>query len=353
MVNKLARKSNNGTILFEPFIVYRIHRRIHSQSWYVLLEPVQPSSLTSRHTIDTVHLRNNHSLNSPQMSAEYPTLFTMARGKDDCNLHRWVLLKNSVFRSQSPPTPSVLNGPSSSVCVCSEDAADGEEDGGELEESDSFMFPDASKLIPRGGTDLTVSESEWLDTLLETLCEGEEDELCSGSDARVLVGAVEEEDDTCLSPLISPMSSSDDLLNHQAHCSPSTAVPYPVPYPPFHPPLVGPYELGPIIESPLISPPPPYDALSRYDMDELDDLSVPEAIEDTSDDESDAPSTPSLGRSSHLFFGTSLSGERRQERTQLEVYIRTTGSVFDRFELDPLPFRDEDHLNSYNEHGEC
>ena len=289
------------------------------------------------------------------MSAEYPTLFTMARsklhaaigGRDNCNLHRWVLLKNSVFRSQSPPTPSVLNGPSGPVCVCSEGVAD-DEDGGELEESDSFMFPDASKLIPRGGTDMTVSEAEWLDTLLETLCEGEEDEMCSGSDARVSVGAVEEDDDASLSPLTSPMSSSDDLLNQHAHYSPSTTVPYPVPYPPFHPPLVGPYVLGPVIESPLISPPAAYDALSRYDMDELDDLSVPEAIEDTSDDESDTPSTPLLGRSSHLFFGTSLSGERRQE-----VYIRTTGSVFDRFELDPLPFPDEDQLNSYNVYGEC
>ncbi|KAH0830599.1 hypothetical protein J3R83DRAFT_2054 [Lanmaoa asiatica] len=295
------------------------------------------------------------------MSAEYPILFTMARsklhaaigGKDNCNLHRWVLLKNSVFRSQSHPTPSVLNGPSSSVCVFSEDVADVEEDGGELEESDSFMFPDASKLIPRGGTDMTVSEAEWLDSLLETLCEGEEDEFCTDSDVQVSVVAVEEDDDASLSPLTSPMSSSDDLLNQQAHCSPSTAVAYPVPYPPFHPPLVRPCKLGPIIESPLISPPPAYGALSRYDIDELDDLSMPEAIEDTSDDESDALSTPSLCRSSHFFFGTSFSGERRQQRSQLDVYIRTTGSVFDRFELDPLPFPDEDNFNSYNVYEEC
>lgn len=294
------------------------------------------------------------------MSAEYPTLFTMAHsklhaaigGKDNCNLHRWVLLKNSVFRSQSPPTPSALNGPSSPVCVCSEGVADDEEDRGEVEESDSFMFPDASKLIPQGGADMTASEAEWLDSLLETLCEGEQDEFCAGSDVQVSV-AVEEDDDTSLSPLTSPMSSSDDLLNHQAPCSTSTAVSYPVPYPPFHPPLVHPYELGPVIESPLISPPPAYDSVSRYDMDELDDLSVPEAIEDTSDDESDALSTPSLGRSSHLFFGTSLSGERRQQRSQLDVYIRTTGSVFDRFELDPLPFPDEDNFNSYNVYEEC
>jgi hypothetical protein len=293
------------------------------------------------------------------MSAEYPNLFTMARsklhaaigGKDNCNLHRWVLLKNSVFRSQSPPSPSVLNGPSSPVCVFAEDAVD-DEDSGELEESDSFMFPDASKLIPRGGTDMTVSEAGWLDSLLETLCEGEEDEFCTDSDVRASV-TVEEDDDASLSPLTSPMSSSDDLLNQQTLCSPPTAVPYPVPYPPFHPPLVGPYVLGPIIESPSISSPPAYDAISRYDTDELDDLSVPEAIEDTSDDESDAPSIPSLGRCSDIFFESSLSGERRQQRSQPNVYIRTAGSIFDRFELDPLPFPDEDNFNSYNVYEEC
>lgn len=291
------------------------------------------------------------------MSAEYPNLFTMARnklhaaigGKDNCNLHRWVLLKNSVFRSQFPPTPSALNGPSTTMCVFSEDVADDEEDGAE---SDSFMFPDASKLIPRGGSDVTASEAEWLDSLLESLCDGEEDEFCAESDVRVSVVAVEEDDDASLSPLTSPMSSSDDLVNQQAHCPP-TAIPYPVPYPLFHPPLVRPYELVPTVESPLISSTPTYDALSRYDIDELDDLSVPEAIEDTSDDESDAPSTPSLGRCSDLFFGTSLSGERRQQRSQPDVYIRMTGSVYDRFELDPLPFPDEGNLNSYHVYQEC
>ncbi|KAN0077255.1 hypothetical protein V8E55_011110 [Tylopilus felleus] len=289
------------------------------------------------------------------MSAEYPSLFAMARnklqvaigGKDNCNLHRWVLLKNSVFRSQPPHSPSVLNGPSSPVCILSEDVAD-DEDSSELEVSDAFMFPDASKLIPQGDTDMTVSEAEWLDSLLETLCEGEEDEFCSDSDVRVTVVAVEEEEDAPLSPLTSPMSSSDDLLNQQTHCSPPTIVPYPVPYPPFHPPLIAPYELGPIIESPSISSPPAYDAPPRYDTDELDDLPVPEAIEDTSDDESDAPSLPSLGRSSDFYFATSLSGGCRPRRPPPNVYIRTSGSVFDRFELDPLPFPDDDNFNSYN-----
>lgn len=294
------------------------------------------------------------------MSTEFPNLSVMARsklhaavgGKDSCNLHRWVLLKNSVFRSQPPLAPSVLDGPPSSLCVCSQVVADEEEDGAEIEESDSFMFPDASKLFPGEGGLMAVSEAEWLDSLLETLCDTE-DELCADSDVPVSVAAVEEDDDGPLSPLTSPMSSSDDLLNQQMHCSPSTAVPYPVPYPPLHPPLVRSYGLGPIIETPLISPPPAYEALSRYDIYELDDLAVPEAIEDTSDDESDTPSSSSLGRSSDLFFGVSLSGDRRHARSRPDVYIRTPSSVFDRFEIDPLPFYDEDNFNSYNVYEEC
>ncbi|KAF9227877.1 hypothetical protein BS17DRAFT_726495 [Gyrodon lividus] len=293
------------------------------------------------------------------MSAESSNLFTMARnklhevvgGKDNCNLHRWVLLKNSMFHSQPAPTPSPINGPPNPISVFSEQDVEGDEDDGEMEESDSFMFPDASKLVTRGGADMNASEAEWLDSLLETLCE---DEFGSGADVdvRVSVVAVEDEEDTPLSPLTSPMSSSDDLLNLHAYYSPPIAVPYPVPYPPFHPPLVRPYELGPIIESPSSSPPPVDDALPYYDIDELDDLSMPEAIEDTSDDDSDATSTPSLGQSSVIFYvdpaSVVLAGERRRRRSRPDVYIRTTGSFLDRYELDPLPFPDEDNFQSYN-----
>ncbi|KAG1826969.1 uncharacterized protein BJ212DRAFT_1443169 [Suillus subaureus] len=262
------------------------------------------------------------------MSAEPVDLSTMARSKLHSamggSLHRWVLLKNSIFR---PPRasyePSVATSSSYSKHIyISSDDRDNEDDDDE-DELDSFMFPDASKLV---GVGASTSEAEWLDSLLESL--------------------VEDDEDPPLSPLTSPMSSSDDLLSHQAY-----VVPYPVPYPPFHPPLVHPYDLGPIIESP-VSPFPAYDALPYYDADELDDLSVPEAIEDTSDDESDALSTPSLGRSSELDFvdptSLPLPGQRRRRRSQPHVYIRHPDSYFDRYALDPLPFPDEDHSTSYN-----
>ncbi|KAG1756462.1 uncharacterized protein EDB91DRAFT_16716 [Suillus paluster] len=287
------------------------------------------------------------------MSAEPAELCTMARSKLHSavggSLHRWVLLKNSIFRPpRAPYVPSVATSSSYSNRVyIASDNGDSEYDG-EEEELDSFMFPDASKLV---GVEANSSEAEWLDSLLESLVEGGEDECVSDTDVRISVIPVEDDEDPPLSPFTSPMSSSDDLFSHQAYCSPSIAVPYPVPYPPFHPPLVHPYALGPIIESP-VSPPPAYDALPYYDADELDDLSVPEAIEDTSDDESDVPSTPSLGRSSDLDFvdptSIPLPGQRSRRRLQPDVYIRHPDSYFDRYALDPLPFPNEDHSISYN-----
>lgn len=262
------------------------------------------------------------------------------------SLHRFVLLKNSVFRPpRAPYVPSVATtSPCSNHVYITSGDADSEDDG--EEEEDSFMFPDASKLVGAN-----TSEAEWLDSLLESLVEGGENECASDTDVSVSVIPVEDDEDPPLSPLTSPMSSSDDLLSHQAYYSPSIAVPYPVPYPPFHPPLVRPYGLDPIIESP-VSPPPAYDALPYYDADELDDLSVPEAIEDTSDDESDALSTPPLGRSSDLDFvdptSIPLPGQRERRGLQPHVYIRHPDSYFDRYALDPLPFPYEDQSTSYN-----
>lgn len=290
------------------------------------------------------------------MSAEAFSLFTMARnklqaaigGKDTCNLHRWVLLKNSVFRFQPCPPPPAVPSSTSPNALPAEHDEGKDADESEAEENYSFMFPDASNLVIRGATDMHSSEAEWLDSLLESLGDEGDDEFGSDSDTPGV--PVEDDDDSPLSPLTSPMSSSDDLLNQNAYYSPAIENPYPVPYPPFHPPLVRPCQLSPIIESPAISPPSTYDALPYYDIDELDDF--PEAIEDVSDDESDAPSTPSLYRSSELCFAhptdVQLQGERRRASSLPHVYIRTTDYYFDRFELDPLPFPDEDNFSSYN-----
>jgi len=283
------------------------------------------------------------------MSTEPLDLYTMARSKlhsaMNGSLHRFVLLKNSMFPPPPAPVSSVATTSTfSNHLYIPSDDVDSEDDS-EEEELDSFMFPDASALV---GAD--TSEAKWLDSLLESLDSGE-DECASDAHVRVSVMPVEDDEDSSLSPLPSPTLSSEDFHQH-TYFSPPIAVPYPVPYPPFHPPLVRPFVLGPIIESPL-SPPVTYDALPYYDTDELDDLSVPEAIEDTSDDESDALSTPELGRSSVLELvdpaSVPLPGQRGiQRRSQPLVYIHTPDSYLDRYALDPLPFPDEDHSTSYN-----
>lgn len=298
--------------------------------------------------------------------SESSDLFTLARsklhqslgGKD--SLHRWVLLKNSMIQfSSSPSTSPVLLDRTDVNHVHSPDEGDNEdEEVGCEEEADSFMFPDASKLNSCGGTDVNASEAEWLDSLLETL--GDEDEdFNADSDNHVSILPTDDDDDQPYSPLISPMSSSDDLINQQPAYYPTPiAVPYPVPYPPFHPPLVRSFELD-SLDSPLDSCPPPYeDPLPYYyEMDDVEDLAVPDAIEDTSDDESDAVSTPSMIRSSsNTSFvdpaSIPLPAERRR-RPELHIYIDTDDSYYHPFELDPLPFHD-DRLASYNHlYQEC
>jgi len=289
------------------------------------------------------------------MSSESTDLPTLARsklhqavgGKD--SLHRWVLLKNSLIRSTTSPSPVVLDKAEVNHTYPPDEGDNEDEEVCCEEEADSFMFPDASKLNGCGGADANASEAEWLDSLLETL--GDEDEdINADSDVHTSIIPPDDDDDQLDSPLISPMSSSDDLVNqHPTYYPPSIAVPYPVPYPPFHSPLVPSFQLDP-----PDSPTSYEDALPYYyDMDDVEDLAVPDAIEDTSDDESDAVSTPSLIRSSSntsLVDPASipLPAERRR-RPQLHIYIDTDDSYYHPFELDPLPFRD-DHFTSYNPH---
>lgn len=145
-----------------------------------------------------------------------------------------------------------------------------------------------------------ASEAEWLDSLLESL--GDEEDM-----------PLEEEE---YSPVVSPMSSSDDLTQYSYPC--------PMPYPP----------------------------LVRGDPHEaFEDDSVPDAIEDTSDDDgsSETPSIPALTHSDSLDSSTSSSDG---PPTPL-VYSRD--SYFLPFVLtDPLPLPEELHSHSYNHYySEC
>ena len=293
--------------------------------------------------------------------SDIPNLFALARsklqlsvgGKDKCSLHRWVLLKNSILSTSVPSSSSLAD---SSIPSSLSDDVD-EEVG--AEDLDSFMFPDAGKLVGDPATDVNASETEWLDSLLEQLVDEDEDEFSVDPDANLSLLPTDEDDDQFfLSPTVSPMSSTDDLPNQPTCYSPSGvpySYPYLVPYPPPPLPLVHSYDS---MDSSLTSLPAPYDdPLPYHDLSESENLSVPDAIEDTSDDESDAPKTPSLGRSAtSLSLVDAASTPLPTPRSRLQhivpdVHLGSDDPYFYPFELDPLPFPEQ--RRTYNIFAEC
>lgn len=278
------------------------------------------------------------------MSTESTSLFSLARNKlqsvvggsakDSCSLHRWVLLKNSIIRSHSP-TPSVANVKGEAV---PDPTYRHDEDVFEEEEQDAFMFPDPHTVHTEEAS--TGDESQWLDSLLENLEDDEDEDFKVVNPASVLHLPVSDDDSEPLSPLYSPMSSSDDLVDQ------SDFYPYLVPYPPLHPPLIPTwYELeasADSIDSAMPATPTLYDnPLPYYDVDDLEDAPVPDAIDDLSDDESDAPSTPSVGSTSISPSNSTLSMPRERPRPphpHPQVYVETDGPFYYPFELDALPF---------------
>jgi len=281
------------------------------------------------------------------------SLFSLARNKlqsvvggnakDSDSLHRWVLLKNSIIRTA--PLPAVQSAQVrvnlESVHKPSEGMADTEQD--------AFMFPDPDTLLGSSDSELGPREDQWLDSVLEDLVDDDDDDdvemVLDDSLSTSLPRS--HEDDEPLSPLYSPMSSSDDLVDQSSFYYPSNFVPYPVPYPPLHPPLIPSWFEPDACIDPMLSPSPPlyHDPLPYCDTDDLEDLSVPDAIEDTSDDESDAPFTPATASTSSLSSSTStspLAGERTRLLPQPRIYINKDDSFFAPFELDSLPFPSDD-----------
>ncbi|KAK2460613.1 hypothetical protein APHAL10511_007083 [Amanita phalloides] len=255
--------------------------------------------------------------------------------KDRCSLHRWVLLKNSlsIYSPLSAnPAPNQYNDVN---LVESHDHSDDQVEAG-AEDGDSFLFPDAGHLVSTsqsGG-----SEAQWLDTLLKALADDEDEDDLGEADTIAPAMPVEEddEDDTPLSPLSSPMASSDDLNNQATYFTPDlAAVSYHISYP-SQPSLLRSYQDVPSSISAL---PAPYeDPLPYHDLDYVPDYAM---LEDASDDESDTPSTPSFGRSSTsltLADSPSTPTERNTlHHTKNHLYSHKD-ALFLPFETDPLPF---------------
>lgn len=261
-------------------------------------------------------------LHTHSMSSD--SLFSLARSKlhlsvggskDNCSLHRWVLLKNSIIHSIHPSTSTAAVRPPQSP---------------EPSAADAFIYPDLEKDVDASA----ASEAQWFDSLLETLGDDDDDEFLTDSGIPLPSLPDEDDEDSLLSPLPSPMSSSDDLTTFAS----PFAYPYPVPYPPFHPPLISPFHYDSDI-----SPPPYHDPLPYFDEDEdVEDLPVPDAIEDTSDDESESPSTPSLGRSASLVF-VDPATVPLPRHSGPHVYSDTDASFLQSFNFDAVPFPNPNH----------
>ncbi|KAF9009425.1 hypothetical protein BDQ17DRAFT_1300236 [Cyathus striatus] len=291
------------------------------------------------------------------MSSHPPSLCSLARSKlhlsigsakDNCSLHRWVLLKNSIIHSPSHSANASTSELHDMNPVYPLDSLDNDVSDKVLgsDEADSFMFPDAGNFVgsQSANVDAVHTEAQWLDSMLQSLGDDDDD-----------YDAPEDDEEHFLSPLISPMSSSDDLPNQPSYFRSSTSVsystyPYLVPYPP-SPQL---YSLDSFSSLPApYEVPLPY----HYTDDSIEDLPVPDAIEDTSDDESDAPSTPSTDQSnSSLLMDAALvplPGERsRLRHTVPHVFVDADNGYYSRFESDPLPFPD-DQQHFYNLYAEC
>jgi len=201
----------------------------------------------------------------------------------------------------------------------------------------AFVLADAGKLVEGPSSEVNASEAAWLDSLLETLGEDEDDDFSPDPDVHISVVPVDDDEDLPQSPPISPMSSSDDLTNQSYY-------PYLVPYPPFSPPVVSSYHFNTHLAS---SPPPPYvDPLPYCDLDDLDDFPpVPDAIEDTSDDESEAPPTPGQSLSSLSLDPASIPLPAEQSRLRHStphIYAETEDDEYF-YPFDPLPFPSNHH----------
>jgi len=226
-------------------------------------------------------------------------------------------------------------------------------EGNPCDPSEAFLFPDPDALSydftpssPPPSPKSDASEAQWLDSLLESF--SDEDE---GEEPISTRRSVSDDDQEYL--FTSPsLASSEDLTHHSPYYeSPPISVPYPIPYPPlFHPPLIR-------LEEPLSRITPLREAeRPYYDVDELDDLSVPEAIEDTSDDESDSLTTPCRSATSFVnpSVGIDPASVPLPPDIRPRVYINTDAAYLYRFELDPLPFANDGHEYTHTVyHQEC
>lgn len=255
--------------------------------------------------------------------------------RDNISLHRWVLLKNSIITRDVQPEQS------SQFTVNFADTSESPRDPEpefEDEEVDSiidegmfaFLFPDPGNAAATPVEDECASEEQWLDSLLESLGEDEDDDEEIKMHIKPIdtgdADAEQLHDHSCAEAESLCTSCSEDF---SAPPTPIT-VPYSVPYSP----LNRPFELDSHACC-FASDSSPYSHFAHHDIEDSEG-SVPDAIEDTSDDESESVSTPFSRSRTSLNLVDPASVPLPQDRYEPHIYWGSDD--YYPYEVDPLPY---------------
>jgi len=238
----------------------------------------------------------------------------MGGTRDNRSLHRWVLLKNSL--KQDPSTPN-----QSTTSTTTPTSPEEEVEDFDLEDDMfSFLFPDpGDSSVENNGQ---ANEEQWFEALMESLGE-DEDSYSDASSSQVSLLPIEDAEISC--------ASCTSSISH-----------YPIPYPPFHPPLLKSVDIDSGYYSPTIH------SLSLYQPGSPI-ASVPDAMEDTSDDSSsEALATPYSGSRSSLSIIYPPIDHRGGAMQEPYVYSPVDTAFYNPFGRDPLPYAADLEMPVYN-----
>lgn len=261
---------------------------------------------------------------NPRVSNFASNLVSLARSKlhstlssgtrDNLSMHRWVLLRNSIKQDQTPSNQLLTTNPSS--------PEEEVEDFFLEDDVFSFLFPDpGDSSVENEGK---ANEAQWFDALMESL--GDDDDVYSDTSSQVSLLPVEDAETSC--PSYTPSFTE-----------------YPIPYPPFHPPLLKTVELDSGYYSPTVH------SLSLFQT-ESPMSPVPDAVEDTSDDDSEAPATPYSGSRSSLSIIYPPIDHPDGAMQEPYVYSPVDTALYNPFGRDALPYADlEDSVYNPDRHS--
>lgn len=254
--------------------------------------------------------------------------------RDNLSLHRWVLLKNSlVCDAHTDSNPSTAAPVSTTTDADTDSDFDGEEVDSLEDGMFAYLFPDPGDALG-DACDEQGSEAQWFDSVWESLADSDDDVDGAYYSPTFASADSNTNNDPANLPAglaASSSSYSDDFATLDS----SATSPYSVSYPTVHPPLVLPFQLD---SSPCFcSSPDSYSLCPSHEIDDADE-SVPDAIEDVSDDESDSIHTPFSRSRSSLSLVDPASIPLPHEGQEPHIFSASNDSF--PYNPDPLPYSD-------------